>query len=127
MILTGGYGLTSEYNKLGEENLGGKIGGCFEKKGTTVKIEKNEYDIGRDLAFKGFNRFKPIDQDEVIARWDKDDFPALVVHRVGRGKIIIFTSDCSPSWGTPSIESTEFQEMWKQIMDKFILLKNNLD
>lgn len=71
------------------------------------------------LTFKGFNYFKPIDSDEVIASWDKDDLPALIVHTLGKGKVIIFTSDCSPAWGTPSINTEEFKEMWNLIMKKY--------
>jgi uncharacterized membrane protein len=121
MILTGGYGLTAEYNReLGEENLGGKIGKRFEN---VVKIAENEHNIGIGLTFKGFNYFEPKNAD-VIARWEEDGSPALIVNKIGKGKIIIFTSDCSPAWGTPSIETEGFRDMWKQIMEKFILSKN---
>jgi|GEM_PF-4341136 hypothetical protein len=32
MILTGGYGLVSEYRELGEEYLGGKLEGVLKRK-----------------------------------------------------------------------------------------------
>jgi len=35
--------------------------------------------------------------------------------------VVIFTSDCSPAWGTPSIESEKFKDMWKQIMEKYVI------
>ncbi|MEM2291989.1 MAG: glutamine amidotransferase [Nitrososphaerota archaeon] len=120
MILTGGYGLTKEYNlELGREYLGGEVGERFQ--GVVVKIAKSKDDIGLGLAFKGFNHFRPTNPEEVVAYWDKDDSPALIVHKVGNGKVIIFTSDCSPAWGTPSIGTEEFKEMWRQIMEKYCI------
>ncbi len=116
MILTGGLGLTAEYNDLGEENLGGRVGGPSNK---VVKIVKSKDYIGVGLTFKGFNKFKPIDTDEIIAHWNISDFPALIVHNVGKGKVIIFTSDCSPAWGTPSIKTEGFKEMGKHIIEKY--------
>jgi Uncharacterized membrane protein len=126
LILTGGFGLTRQYNDLGEENLGGKVGGRSNRE---VKIAENEFDIGVGLTFKGFNHFKPKNA-EVIAGWEitklgKVNGPALIVNRVGNGRVIIFTSDCSPSWGTPSIKREGFLEMWKQIMEKFALPRNH--
>jgi uncharacterized membrane protein len=126
LILTGGFGLTRQYNDLGEENLGGRVGGRSNRE---VKIAENEFDIGVGLTFKGFNHFKPKNA-EVVAGWEitklgKVNGPALIVNRVGKGRVIIFTSDCSPSWGTPSIRTERFREMWKQIMEKFALSRNH--
>jgi uncharacterized membrane protein len=106
--------------------LGGRVGG---KSIQEVKIAENKYDIGVGLTFKGFNHFEP-KNTEVIAGWEitkrgKVNGPALIVNRVGKGRVIIFTSDCSPSWGTPSIKTEGFQEMWKQIMEKFALPRNH--
>lgn len=122
IILTGGYGLTKKYNlEFGEENLGGKVGKRFEEKGAVVKIAESKDNIGVGLKFKGFNYFRPTDPDEVVAFWDKDNLPALIVHKIGKGKVIIFTSDCSPAWGIPSIETEGFKEMWKQIIEKYYI------
>jgi hypothetical protein len=126
LILTGGFDLTSQYNDLGEENLGGRVGGRSNRE---VKIAENEFDIGVGLTFKGFNHFKPKNA-EVVAGWEitklgKVNGPALIVNRVGKGRVIIFTSDCSPVWGTPSIRTERFREMWKQIMEKFALSRNH--
>jgi len=66
--------------------------------------------------------------EEFLARLEK--IPAkeniIKVFHYGESswKIIIFTSDCSPAWGTPSIETEGFRDMWKQIMETFILSKN---
>jgi uncharacterized membrane protein len=121
IILTGGYGLTKEYNlELGKENLGGTIG-KRSPNGTIVNISRSKDNIGIGLTFRGFNYFRPNDSDDVIAYWNKDNLPALIVHKLGKGRIIIFTSDCSPAWGTPSIETEEFKEMWKQIMEKYCI------
>ena len=121
MILTGGYGLTKKYNlELGRENLGGNIG-KRSPKGTVVKIAKSKNSIGIGLTFKGFNYFRPTDPDEVMAYWNKNNLPALIVHKIGKGKVIVFTSDCSPAWGTPSLRTEEFKEMWKQIIEKYCM------
>jgi hypothetical protein len=118
MILTGGFGLTKRYNhELGGENLGGDIGKSSYR---TVKIARSNDDVGVGLTFGGFNYFKPYDPDEVTAYWDKNNLPALTVHKLGKGRVIIFTSDCSPAWGTPSIKTEGFREMWKQIMEKYV-------
>jgi hypothetical protein len=50
LILTGGFGLTRQYNDLGEENLGGRVWG---KSNQEVKIVVNNYGIGVRLTFKG--------------------------------------------------------------------------
>lgn len=116
LIITGGVGLTRKYNELGNEVLGGSIKSNFPKK---VKIKENKSNIGVGLEFGGYNSFKPKDQEEVIAYWDNGE-PALIVHKYGKGQIIIFTSDCSPSWGTPSIKKDEFKIMWRQLIEKYI-------
>ena len=117
LILTGGYGLTKKYNEI-REKLGGKIG---KRSGESVKITKSRDNIGVGLTFNGFNYFKPSNYEEVVAFWNKDDLPALITHRLGKGNVIIFTSDCSPAWGTPSIQTEEFKEMWKTIIEKYCI------
>lgn len=119
LILTGGYGLTRKYDReLGEKNLGGSIG---DRSGKVVRIAKNKHSIGVGLTFNGFNHFRPDDPDDVVAHWDEDDSPALIVHRNGKGKVITFTSDCSPAWGTPSVRTQGFKEMWRRIMDEYCI------
>ena len=119
LILTGGVGLTEEYNELGEEYLGGIIGRAFHLP-EGIYIERSEDNIGQGLKFLGRNEFRPSDEEEVVAWWS-DNSPALVVHKLGKGNVVIFTSDCSPAWGTPSIESEKFKDMWKQIMEKYVI------
>lgn len=118
LIITGGYGLTTKYNQLGKENLGGLVErGSHSNE--AVSIKKSNICVGEGLRFNGFNYFVPINKREVVAYWDKDNLPALVVHKLGKGTVIIFTSDCSPSWGTPSIRTEEFKKFWRLAVKKY--------
>lgn len=122
LILTGGHGLTKKYHlEFGKEKLGGKVGGRFDEKDllTPVKIVNSKNNIGHGLEFKGFNIFKPVDPKEVIGYWDKDNYPALIVHQLGMGNVIVFTSDCSPAWGRPAIDKEDFKEMWRSILGNY--------
>ncbi|MEN2975311.1 MAG: glutamine amidotransferase [Candidatus Caldarchaeales archaeon] len=117
LILTGGYGLTKDYNDLGEENLGGKIMSCLNRK---VRIIRG---IGQGLVFKGLNQFRATNREEIVSFWDIKDLPATIIHKIDKGKMIIFTSDCSPAWGTPTIQTEGFREMWKTILEKYCLIR----
>lgn len=113
LILTGGYGLTKGYNVL-EEYLGGVVG---SRCGRKVEVSLEELGVEGTLTFRGFNRFTVRASDvEVIARWSFGDYPALARRRIGGGEIILFTSDCSPAWGSPSIEEPTFKEMWRKLV-----------
>ncbi|HIE23700.1 MAG TPA: hypothetical protein EYP68_05675 [Candidatus Korarchaeota archaeon] len=130
LILTGGWGLTKEYNReLGIENLGGKV---IKRKDDEVAIE-SEKGFGFGLIFKGFNVFEPANPEEVIAFFKpkdlpshqvKERYPALIVHKNGKGNVIIFISDCSPTWGTPAINTEEFRDMWKRIIENYCINRN---
>lgn len=82
LILTGGVGLTEEYNKLGEEYLGGIIGRTSHLP-EGIYIERSEDNIRQGLKFLGKNEFKPSNEEEVVAWWS-DNSPALVVHKLGK-------------------------------------------
>ena len=123
IILTGGYGLTKKYNRL-KQYLGGticKYDGKSRIGDSGIKIDSG---IGTGLSFGGINPFKATDNTDVKARWNIGDLPAIIIHRVGNGKVVTFTSDCSPAWGTASIETQVFKDMWKEILTSFYISKN---
>ena len=116
LVITGGVGLTKRYNYLLERYFGGVLeskSACWKE----VKMRLKNLGLEDTLTFKGFNRFKPRTPNlEILAKWDSEDYPALVRRKIGRGEVILFTSDCSPVWGTPSIQKHGFKEMWKRII-----------
>ena len=114
LILTGGYGLVKKYNSiLGTENIGGIIKGKLDKRVTITS------GLGKGLSFGGFNRFIANNPEEIISKWD-NEYPALIAHKCGKGQVIIFTSDCSPAWGTTAINEDEFKEMWAMIRETYL-------
>jgi hypothetical protein len=124
LIITGGYGLTKDYHvQLGAETIGGIIGQRFST-GRIKRLGKThariKTGIGSGLAFRGFNIVKPENADEVISTWDIGDHPALIIHSHGKGHVILFTSDLSPSWGTDAIDDQRFMNMWKTITEDYL-------
>ena len=119
LVITGGWGLTKGYNIL-ETYLGGIIESRCQKE---VSMDLRNLGLEGNLVFNGFNKFKLMKSDvEVISKWNFKNYPALVRRGVGKGEIIMFTSDCSPAWGTPSLKDTRkkelFDKMWRQIIFK---------
>jgi len=126
LVITGGWGLTKGYNVL-ETYLGGIIESKWPEKDSKNKkevyMDLKNLGLKGNLVFKGFNKFRLSTSDvEVISRWSFEDYPALVRRSVGKGEIIIFTSDCSPAWGTPSLKDPQkrelFNRMWRKLIFK---------
>ena len=115
LIITGGHGLTKGYNIL--KDYLGIIIESREDKQKEYTMNLDGINISGYLTFGGFNKVKVIDPDvEVISNWSFENYPALIRRKIGKGEIIVFTSDCSPTWGTPSIKGMEFNKMWRKLV-----------
>jgi uncharacterized membrane protein len=61
--------------------------------------------------FLGYNRLRPIEEGDVLARVGDDPF--LAVRDVGAGRTAAFASDCSPHWGSPDFLAWEgYAPLW---------------
>lgn len=117
LIITGGIGFSTGYNRL-SNHLGYKIlKSLWKKSELTWKVNLS---IG-SMIFKGYNKVKVVDSNvEVLAQWNTED-PAVLYKKFGNGKILIFTSDCSPDWGVLAVKTAEFYKMWKSILEYYII------
>jgi len=77
----------------------------FDKSGAYRR--KVDTALGKLLQFRRLYPFKT--HPEQI-----DNLEAKDVYN--KGKDVTFTSDCSPAWGTGSIDTQGFKDMWKEIL-----------
>ncbi|MFQ5885279.1 MAG: hypothetical protein ACE5IO_09290 [Thermoplasmata archaeon] len=102
LVLTGGYGLTRLYSDaLGTSKLGCAVGGRRESleimRGTGVA---RHFTVPR-IPFMGHNVLTENQEEETWSTWDPSGDPALIVHRYGKGNVVVFSSDCPLTGGVP--------------------------
>ncbi len=145
LMLIAGYGLGKSYNSELKSYLGGEVGKRFpdhlklkSKRYSEESIRKSkelvdklresieiENGPGKGLRFKGFVIFKPYDVKEVLWNFKVENIslhnkePAFIVHRVGRGNLVIFTSCCHKDWGKYAMTQPTFTDVWREL---FIML-----
>lgn len=69
--------------------------------------------------FLGYNKTLPICQADIIMTINGD--PLLAIKKSGKGRSAVFTSDCSPHWGTPEFVSWEYYAVfWCQLVSYLI-------
>jgi len=121
LIVTGGYGLTKSYDVL-LKDLGWKIHDRVEGKRVRLVFteEANDIKVPGKLVFRGYNRVKVSKDTIVWARWGNkyEGDVALAYKEYGKGRVIIFTSDCTPFWGGEVMTKKEFRELWYKILRK---------
>lgn len=67
-------------------------------------------------ALLGYNKTLPKDNCPVVAQIGGDPF--IAVGSFGRGSSVVFTSDCSPHWGSHAFMSWEhYNRLWLNIVD----------
>jgi hypothetical protein len=121
-ILTGGWGLNESYNVL-DTFTGTRIikhEGRTRMDNVAAKISGPVDTPGFGLPFGGFNLLERTDPNtEVISEWNIDGYPALTRRKFGHGNVLVFTSDCSPSWGKHAIMEDGFGEMWEKVLNAY--------
>jgi hypothetical protein len=140
LIIIAGYGLGETYNSELKSYLGGEVGKRFPKdkpKGhkkqcncedcqwvnrmrESIELEDGP---GRGLKFRGFVIFKPYDVKEVLWNFKVKNTslhsrePAFIIHNIGKGKLIIFTSCCHKDWGKYAMGQKAFMDVWRELFN----------
>ena len=52
----------------------------------------------RSFAFSAYTQLSPSPQADVLARFGNEQSPALLTHRLGKGRVLWMTSTASPEW-----------------------------
>jgi len=92
---------------------------CEVPQGIIPNILINDHDILNDVEdkwprFLGYNRTIPKNDSNVIATIAGDPF--IVTGIFGKGKSAIFSSDCSPHWGSSEfMEWTSYDKFWENL------------
>lgn len=64
----------------------------------------------------GYNKTILRDGSKLVATINGD--PLIAAAEYGKGRTAVFTSDCSPHWGSPAFTAWEhYDQMWKNITD----------
>lgn len=73
--------------------------------------------ISKDWPYLlGYNKTVEDNEHDVIVKVDVD--PLISVGNFGKGKSAVFTSDCSPHWGSPEfLEWESYDKLWNNIID----------
>lgn len=65
--------------------------------------------------FLGYNRCIHKDDAEIVATINGDPFIATQAY--GKGRTVVFTSDCSPHWGPPEfVNWSHYNRLWSQMV-----------
>jgi uncharacterized membrane protein len=84
-------------------------------------ITKKEHPIFKGIIgewpyLMGYNKTIPIENTEILATIGNDPF--IAVGEYGKGRSAIFSSDCSPHWGSPSFVNWPYYNVfWKNLVD----------
>ena len=65
----------------------------------------------------GYNRVKPRKGFNVVAKWKGSDDPAIAVGRVGKGRVLAYTSDPAPHWGCNLVFWDRYNDFWMAALD----------
>ncbi len=66
--------------------------------------------------FLGYNKTIPTEKGKVLATIGEDPF--IAIGEFGKGRSAVFTSDCSPHWGSPEFVGWKYyDELWKNIFN----------
>jgi uncharacterized membrane protein len=70
-------------------------------------------DLATAPPILGYNRVRPREGCEVVARWNNRD-PAIALGRFGRGATLAYTSDPAPHWGCNLVFWDQYAAFWRQ-------------
>jgi len=63
----------------------------------------------------GYNKTNVLESSVVIARFKETGDPAVVIGCVGRGKVLVYTSDPSPHWGCNFVYWGGYSAFWQSL------------
>jgi len=122
LVITGGIGIRRYHRVL--KKFGWDLKSDVTGHYTLKRHGRSDLYIPSELSFKGYNKVEVDDTTQVHALWSDTDDPALISKDYYHGRIIMFTSDCSPEWGRGIRKNVhEFEKFWFSIIDKLIFPK----
>lgn len=65
----------------------------------------------------GYNETIPLEDSEVLMRFEETGHPLLVTRSVGAGKTLAYTSDPAPHWGCNFVYWSEYQKFWVKCVE----------
>ena len=63
----------------------------------------------------GYNKTHVLESSTVIARFIETGDPAIVIGNVGKGKVLVYTSDPSPHWGCNFVYWDGYPGFWRSL------------
>jgi uncharacterized membrane protein len=63
----------------------------------------------------GYNKTHVLESSTVIARFIETSDPAIVIGNVGKGKVLVYTSDPSPHWGCNFVYWDGYPDFWRSL------------
>ena len=64
----------------------------------------------------GYNKTITTSDAKTLVKIGED--PLIAIGEYGKGKSAVFTSDCSPHWGSPAfVEWEKYDLLWKDLLD----------
>ena len=64
----------------------------------------------------GYNKTITKSDAKTLVKIGED--PLIAIGKYGKGKSAVFTSDCSPHWGSPAfVEWEKYDLLWKDLLD----------
>jgi len=67
-------------------------------------------------VFMGYNKTLSRPGAELLAQVGEDNDPLLACWEFGKGRVVAFTSDAAPHWGSDFIRWTYYQRFWNQVI-----------
>jgi uncharacterized membrane protein len=63
----------------------------------------------------GYNKTHALESSTVIARFKETGDPAIVIGQIGKGKVLVYTSDPSPHWGCNFVYWDGYPAFWQSL------------
>ncbi len=95
--------------------------------GFSPKLTKKGKKVLKNLNLKGippilgYNETLPIAEGKVLMTYKETGHPMLVTRKVGKGKVLAYTSDPAPHWGANFVYWKGYNDFWLACLD--LLLK----
>jgi uncharacterized membrane protein len=60
----------------------------------------------------GYNETRTIPEGEVLVTIEETEHPLVAVRKVGKGKVMVYTSDPAPHWGLNFVYWKHYNDFW---------------
>lgn len=133
MFLGGWYSFTGELGKggwgrtrlaellpvacLDQEDLVESTEGFTPRVTERGRAVLGDVDLATMPPILGYNKTRPVPDGEVLAEWAQTGDPMLAVRKVGRGRVLAYTSDPAPHWGCNFVFWEHYARFWLRCLD----------